>query len=174
MFQEMKAAPIHAFSESQSLADRSETLHSFPFVELRHSLPSYIGLVSPFIDQLMGFIAKFRRADASTFEIELALREALVNAILHGNQEDSHKRVHVKCRCTTNGEVSVTVHDEGRGFDTDAVPDPTSPDNLLRPHGRGIYLMKTLMDEVHFEQSGSIVHMRKRANDGPDATRKPQ
>ena len=74
----------------------------------------------------------------------------------------------------TDGTVSITIEDEGCGFDTDAVPDPTSPDNLLRPRGRGIYLMRSLMDEVDFEQSGSVVHMRKSANGGADATRKPQ
>jgi len=174
MSEEMNASPIHEFGEPQSSTDRSETLYSFPFVELRHSLPSYIDVVSPFVDQLSRFIAKFRATDPSIFEIELALREALVNAIIHGNQEDAHKRVYVKCRCMADGAVSITVEDEGRGFKTDTVPDPTSPGNLLRSHGRGIYLMRTLMDEVGFEESGSVVHMRKRANGGSDATRKPQ
>jgi serine/threonine-protein kinase RsbW len=145
-------------------------LSSFPFVELRDSLPSHVAIVSPFVDQLMRFIARFRGADGNSFEIELALRETLVNAIIHGNQEDPHKRVYVKCRCMRDGEVSITVEDEGHGFEYDAVPDPTSPDNRLRTHGRGIYLLRTLMDEVDFEQGGSVVHMRKRANAGSDTT----
>jgi anti-sigma regulatory factor (Ser/Thr protein kinase) len=63
-----------------------------------------------------------------------------------------------------DGEVSITVRDEGRGFDSNAVPDPTSRENLLFTHGRGIYLMKTLMDEVSFEEGGSVVRMRKNSN----------
>jgi serine/threonine-protein kinase RsbW len=122
----------------------------------------------------MRFVSRFRVADDNNVEIELALSEALVNAIVHGNQQDPCKRVYVNCRCTTDGEVSITVEDEGHGFENDAVPDPTSPENLLRTHGRGIYLIRTLMDEVDFEQGGSVVRMRKRANTGSDTARKPQ
>ena len=152
----------------------SESLGPASFVELRNILPSHIAVVSPLVDQLMRFISRFRVTDENNVEIELALREAPVNAIVHGNQEDPRKRVYLNCRCTTDGEVSITVEDEGNGFDHDGIPDPTSPDNRLRTHGRGIYLIRTLMDEVHFEQGGSVVHMRKRANAGPNTTRKPQ
>jgi serine/threonine-protein kinase RsbW len=161
-------------ADAKVASPASQSFYSCPFVELRNSLPSHVDIVSPFVDQLMHFIARFRGADGNSFEIELALREALVNAIIHGNQEDPHKRVYVKCRCMTDGEVSITVEDEGHGFEYDAVPDPTSPDNRLRTHGRGIYLLRTLMDEVDFEQGGSVVHMRKRATAGSDTTRKPQ
>jgi serine/threonine-protein kinase RsbW len=110
----------------------------------------------------MRFISRFRRADKSNFAIELALREAIANAIVHGNQEDPYKRVYVWCRCTTDGDVWVTVQDEGEGFDVETVPNPTAPENLFRGSGRGIYLMKTLMDQVRFEQRGTAVHLRKR------------
>jgi serine/threonine-protein kinase RsbW len=136
------------------------------FVELRDTLPSHVDLVSPFVDQLMRFISRFRVADENNVDIEVALREALVNAMVHGNQEDAHKRVYVKCRCTADGEVSIRVEDEGHGFNNCDVPDPTSSNNLLSTHGRGIYLMRTLMDEIDFEQGGSVVHMRKRAKSG--------
>jgi serine/threonine-protein kinase RsbW len=161
-------------TEARVTSAASQSLHSAPFVGLRNTLPSDIGIVAPFIDQLMNFISRFRVADDCNFEIELALREALVNAIVHGNQNDPRKRVYVNCRCTTDGEVSITVEDEGDGFEHDAVPDPTSPDHQLRTHGRGIYLIRTLMDEVDFKQGGSIVHMRKRANASTETTRKPQ
>src|SRR5207253_7017267 len=59
-------------------------------------------------------------------------------------------------RCYMDGEVSITVRDEGKGFDSNTVEDPTSHENLLFTHGRGIYLMKTLMDEVLFEENGSV------------------
>ena len=136
---------------------------SVPFVELRQSLPSQVAIISPFVDQLMRFIARFRVGDGSELDIELALREALANAIVHGNQESFRKRVYVTCRCTTDGEVSITVEDEGQGFDSEAALDPTTPENRLLTHGRGIYLIKRSMDEVYFERAGSVVHMQKKA-----------
>jgi serine/threonine-protein kinase RsbW len=186
MFEETNAAQIHCVggpesfaSEAKAITDAeaspaSQTSRPASFVELRNTLPSHVDIISPFVDGLMRFISRFRVADGNNVEIELALREAIANAIVHGNQEDPHKRVYVKCRCTGDGEVSVTVEDEGHGFNHDAVPDPTSPHNRLRTHGRGIYLIRTLMDEVGFEQGGSVVRMRKKANAGSDATRKPQ
>jgi len=152
----------------------SQSFCSAPFVGLRNTLPSDIEVVSPFIDQLMRFISRFRAGDQDNFGIELALREALVNAVVHGNQENLQKRVYVNCRCTALGEVSIRVEDEGDGFESAHIPDPTSPDNRMRTHGRGIFLMRTLMDEVHYEQGGSVVHMRKRANADCDKTGKSQ
>jgi anti-sigma regulatory factor (Ser/Thr protein kinase) len=72
------------------------------------------------------------------------------------------KHVHVSCRCEPD-EVSITVRDEGQGFDINKVPDPTTPENIRSVHGRGIYVMKALMDEVRFEEGGAVVHMRKSA-----------
>jgi serine/threonine-protein kinase RsbW len=154
---------IRDMTHAQDLSLAAPSCRSVPFVAIRQSLPSRISFISPFVHQLMQFISRFRQADENNVEIEVALREALANAIVHGNQEDPGKCVRVKCRCSFDGEVSINIEDEGRGFRNDAVPDPTCPANLLLSHGRGIYLMKTLMDEVNFEQGGSVVHMRKRA-----------
>lgn len=151
-------------SYDTALSHSPQVFRSISFIELRQSLPSQIWIISPFVDQLMPFIARFRSSDGGELNIELALREALANAIVHGNHEDPSKRVYVVCRCATDGEVSITVQDEGDGFDSDAVADPTTPENRLRPHGRGIHLMKTLMDDVQFEQGGAVVHLRKASN----------
>jgi serine/threonine-protein kinase RsbW len=99
----------------------------------------------------------------------MALHEALANAVIHGNGENPCKRVFVRCRCYMDGEVSITVRDEGKGFDTATVLDPTAPENRLLTHGRGIFLMETLMDEVSFEDGGSAVRMRKASNAKPEA-----
>ena len=137
-----------------------------PFVELHQSLPSRVAAIAPLVDRLMRFIklviGKARDSSDSEGDIELALQEALANAVRHGNHENPHKQVHVSCRCSRDGEVSVTVRDEGEGFDSEALPDPTAPQNYLRTHGRGIYLMRALMDEVSFAEGGRVVHMRKR------------
>jgi serine/threonine-protein kinase RsbW len=155
-----------------NISPRLRPSASVPFVELHQSFPSDIQAISPFVDQLMRFIANFRNADSGVSDIQVALQEALANAIVHGNREDPRKRVFVTCRCATNGEVSITVRDEGQGFESDTVPDPTAQENQLRTTGRGIYLMKTLMDEVRFEQHGAVVHMRKNANAASAAERK--
>ena len=120
----------------------------------------------------MTFIRNFRKADGSELEIETAVREAISNAIIHGNHEDPYKRVHVTCRCNSDEEVMITVRDEGPGFRSDAVPDPTAPENRLSTHGRGIYLMRMLMDEVSFVNGGSVVSMRKNSNAGTAAQRR--
>jgi serine/threonine-protein kinase RsbW len=139
-----------------------EQLSSLGLID-RQSFPSQIHAISPCVDQLMYFMAKFRSMDGSETDIEIALVEALENAVVHGNGEDHHKRVYVTCRCTADG-VSITVQDDGQGFDTGTLPDPTAAENRLRTSGRGIYLMKALMDEVRFEKSGAVVHMRKKSN----------
>jgi serine/threonine-protein kinase RsbW len=151
-------------AHTQALNLTPGTFHPAAFVELHQSFPSHIQAISPSVDQVLRFMRNCRKADGSESEIETALREAVTNAVVHGNGEDPRKRVYVDCRCRMDGEVSVTVRDEGQGFDTAAVPDPTASANRLLPHGRGIYLMQSLMDEVSFEEGGTVVHMRKEPN----------
>jgi serine/threonine-protein kinase RsbW len=164
---------IAAMVHTQSLSLLPRNAHFVPFVELRQSLPSKVAAISPFADQLMHFILNCRRADGSEADIEMALHEALANAVVHGNGENSCKHVYVTCRCYMDGEVVITVRDEGRGFDNSAVPDPTFRENLIFTHGRGIYLMKTLMDDVLFEEGGAVVTMRKKSNASSAERRKP-
>ena len=137
-----------------------------PFVEWQHSLSSRVAAISPYVNRLMrfikGFMNKLGAVDESELDIEIAVREALANAVIHGNHEDPYKRIYVTCRCQMDGEVSITVRDEGEGFDGPAVPDPTHPQRRLLSNGRGIYLMRALMDEVSFEEPGNTVHMRKK------------
>jgi len=78
-----------------------------------------------------------------------------------------------RAAATVDGEVSITVRDEGHGFNSETIPDPTSPENRMFTHGRGIYLMKTLMDEVSFEEGGAVVMMRKKSNASSAEQRKP-
>jgi serine/threonine-protein kinase RsbW len=133
-----------------------------PCLELEHSLPSEVAAISPFVDKLMRLIRKCGCADEGESDVEIALREALANAIIHGNHENPGKHVHVRCRCEPS-EISIAVKDEGRGFDVHTIADPTTPENHGSIRGRGIYLMKALMDEVRFEDGGVVVRMRKGA-----------
>jgi serine/threonine-protein kinase RsbW len=131
-----------------------------PCIELERTLPSEVAAISPFVDGVMLLFRKCGCVSESESEVEIALREALANAIIHGNHENPGKHVHVRCRCEPS-EISIAVKDEGRGFDVDKIADPTAPENNGSIHGRGIYLMKALMDEVRFEDGGVAVHMRK-------------
>ena len=142
-----------------------------PCLELERSLPSKVAAISPFVDRLMLLFRKCGCVSQGESEVEIALREALANAIIHGNHENSGKHVHVRCSCEPT-EISIAVKDEGSGFDVDRISDPTAPENTRSAHGRGIYLMKALMDEVRFEEGGVVVHMRK--STGQTASNNPQ
>ena len=157
---------------AQALDPAARTSSSRPAIELHHSLPSQIAAIAPSIDLVMRFVSKFRSPDGSEANIEMALHEALANAVVHGNREDRNKQVHVICRCNIDGEVSVTIRDQGQGFDSRALADPTAPENLFCTHGRGIYLMRALMDEVSFDEGGVVVRMRKDSNADPSTQRR--
>lgn len=84
-------------------------------------------------------------------QIAMISREAAANAVLHGNRSDRSKQVRASFSLTPEA-LSICVADEGSGFDPTAVPDPLSPEGLLKPSGRGIFLMRAIMDEVHFRE----------------------
>src|SRR5579859_54453 len=133
---------------------------SVPWVEVRHSVPSRIEYIAPVVEHLMRAIGT-HRPDDSKLDIEIALQEALANAVIHGNYGDAGKQIDVSCRCGLDGTVDITIRDEGEGFDCRHLPDPTLPENRMSGHGRGIYLMCSLMDEVRYGDGGRTVHMRK-------------
>ncbi len=98
----------------------------------------------------------------------VGLTEALSNAMLYGNNSDPEKRVRVEVTIKLE-EVSVRVTDQGMGFDPAMVPDPTLPDNITKSGGRGIFLMKALMDEVEFNDRGNSVTLVLRFEGGATA-----
>ena len=85
------------------------------------------------------------------FHIAMAAREAAVNAVLHGNDYDPAKRVSASFE-NTGSALVITIADQGKGLDPDSLPDPLAPENLLRGTGRGIFLIRSFMDEVQFRQ----------------------
>jgi serine/threonine-protein kinase RsbW len=98
--------------------------------------------------------------DHDVFSIKLALEEALVNAIKHGNQMDRDKKVHIAYQLFSDG-FYVEITDDGPGFDPSDVPDPTAFENLERPCGRGLMLMRHYMTKVSFSARGNTVAMTK-------------
>jgi serine/threonine-protein kinase RsbW len=110
------------------------------------------------ISSLVGF-----DEDAAHY-LSVAVRESVVNAIKHGNKLDESKRVEVSFTIRPK-QLEMLIHDEGTGFDPDAVPDPLAPENLLKAYGRGIFFMRQFMDEVAYSfpaKGGTLVKMVKR------------
>ena len=101
--------------------------------------------------------------EREVFGIRLAVEEALVNAIKHGNQMDSSRKVRVAFQVSQE-KFEVLIADEGEGFDPCDVPDPTAPENLERPCGRGIMLMRHYMTTVAYNERGNMVSMSKLRN----------
>ena len=122
----------------------------------------FVQMISEYIARTVGL------DDDSVHWVTVAVRESVVNAIKHGNCNDVRKRVHVEFRSLQDREgpgIAILVRDEGCGFDPTTLPDPLAPENLLKTNGRGIFLMRSFMDEMTFErmeQGGMQVRMVKR------------
>ena len=124
-------------------------------------LPADVKTISPVVAWVMRLVGELEYTAGKEFEIEMALREALANAILHGCKADPAKTI----ECFVSGDkdrgILIVVRDPGTGFDINSLPSPTADQNLFSDHGRGIYLINKLMDEVKYERDGSEIHMRK-------------
>ena len=122
---------------------------------------STIEAISPVVDQLMHSLRTSCCPPEQENAVEMALREALANAIVHGNHEDLHKEVRVCCACDPKRGMLIVVKDQGEGFDPSKIPSPLAGRSILAEHGRGIYLINLLMDEVQFRNRGTEICMRK-------------
>jgi serine/threonine-protein kinase RsbW len=116
-------------------------------------------------EEIEQLLHRFQFCDHDIFGIKLALEEALVNAIKHGNQMDRSKKVHIAYHVLPD-RFDVHITDEGRGFDPFDVPDPTIAENLERPSGRGLMLMRYYMNQVTFSAAGNSVRMSKLSRNG--------
>src|SRR5579864_5341750 len=125
------------------------------------TLPADVTAISPVVGWVMRLVGELDYASGKEFEIEMALREALANAILHGCKGDPAKKI--ECSVTGDREegIVIVVRDPGSGFDPKSLPSPTDESNLHSEHGRGILLINKLMDEVKHEQNGTVIRMRK-------------
>ncbi len=124
-------------------------------------MPADVTAISPVVGWIMRLVGELEYSEGKEFEIEMALREALANAVIHGCKADPTKKV----ECTVTGDreqgIQIVVRDPGFGFDHASLPSPTDDANLHSEHGRGILLINALMDEVTHEQNGTVIRMRK-------------
>jgi serine/threonine-protein kinase RsbW len=118
--------------------------------------------VDPVVRSVMKVVRELNCAPGSEDAIELALAEALANAVVHGAKNDSSKIVECDVACDEARGVLIIVRDPGPGFDPGKIADPCHGENIYSNHGRGIYLINQLMDEVQFHKNGTEIHMLKK------------
>jgi serine/threonine-protein kinase RsbW len=154
---EMRSENRTANSQSQFQGKRSRS----SVLEIDSWMPSKIQAISPLVDRLMRLIEGAQCIPGNEFDVELALREALGNAVVHGNLEDPEKKVHIRCRCGPGKGISIIVTDQGKGFDFGRVLANSVTADPAAARGRGIPLIAAYMDDVYFARGGSEVHMSK-------------
>jgi serine/threonine-protein kinase RsbW len=129
-------------------------------------LPTDVGSIGNAVEYVM---QRCRTCDQEARRLDLNFRvgltEALANAMMYGNSHDPSKRVVVEVALQA-GRIQARITDQGKGFDPSAVPDPTSPENLTKPCGRGLFLMRQLLDEVSYNDQGNQVTLVLRLEAG--------
>ena len=136
-------------------------------LELR--IPGAVEEVAPAVERIMARVRGIGCAKDHDFEIEVALLEALGNAVEHGCAGDASKEVEVWVGCHDDCGLVVVVRDPGPGFDPGLLPSPVEGENLFKTHGRGVWLIDQLMDSVHYANGGTELRMHKRPkSDGGD------
>jgi serine/threonine-protein kinase RsbW len=125
-------------------------------------VPGRYEAISPVVDRVLEVVRTMGCAEGKEFHVETALREALANAIHHGCGGDPHKSVQVCVACDEARGMLIVVRDPGPGFDPRRLPSPVQGQNVFSDHGRGIFLINELMDDVRFERGGTEIRMRTR------------
>lgn len=131
-------------------------------LKLKVSLAADKNAIDPVVQGIMEVVRNTRLVSGKEDAIELALSEALANAVVHGAKGDPKKVVECDVAYDENHGMLIVVRDPGKGFDPAGIPNPVVGENIYSNHGRGIFLINQLMDEVQFKNHGTEIHMRKR------------
>lgn len=126
------------------------------------SMTAEVDSISPVVAGVLAMAGQMQCASGKELEVETALREALANAITHGAASDPSKTIQCCVACDEAHGILIIVRDPGSGYDPLNVRSPVIGENLYSNHGRGIFLINQLMDEVHIRRNGSEIVMRKR------------
>jgi len=132
-------------------------------------LPSDLTLMNAVLEYLLDRVAKLGLIKVEQSNLFVALDEAFVNAVKHGNRNDPAKLLRVTAELSAH-EAIFTVEDEGEGFDVNEIPDPCDPANLFKSNGRGVLLIYNIMDEVEYSERGTRLKMVKRPENGAPAS----
>ena len=127
------------------------------------TLPSRIESVEQAAVSIAEILGRSGVNEEVAFGVDMAVREAVTNAVLHGNKQDETKFVHITAKTSPNW-LEISVHDEGEGFNPTVVPNPTDTENILKTSGRGIFFMRTFMNDVEWlirPEGGTTVRMKK-------------
>lgn len=128
---------------------------------LDEDIPGDVNAIGPVVQRVTDLLIERGVARGHEMEIALALQEALANAIRYGAKNDPGKTVHLTLSCGERKGMKIVVRDPGSGFDPASIPSPVTADGLLSDHGRGLHMIKALLDEVKWEKSGTEIHMIK-------------
>jgi serine/threonine-protein kinase RsbW len=131
-------------------------------LRLSAEVPGDRTAITPIVEKIMAIVQDMKCAEGKEHQIELALHEALANAVVHGCKEDPGKSVQVSVGCDEDRGMIIMVRDPGSGFDPGTLPSPLRGERIFFDHGRGVYLINELMDEVRYEKGGTEIWMRKR------------
>lgn len=130
-------------------------------VRVDETVQGDVKAIEPAVTRIMAAASEMPCARGHEFEIETALREALANAVVHGCKGDPARTVGVSAGCDPSRGMIIVVRDPGEGFDPATLPSPLQGERIYESHGRGIYLINRLMDEVRFGRRGTQIWMRK-------------
>lgn len=131
--------------------------------KIEFEFPSAISLMQNILDYLMKRVEKVGVINPESSNLFIALDEAFVNAVKHGNKFDANKIVRVSAEVSPK-EARFTIEDEGEGFDVEAIPDPRNPENLFKASGRGVLFIYNIMDEVKYNERGNRLTMIKKSD----------
>jgi serine/threonine-protein kinase RsbW len=129
-------------------------------LKLQRTLEARIEAIPPFVEDIMKIVEAMECAAGKERIVEMALLEALANAVMHGCQNDPTKKVECCVACDESRGMLLVVRDPGKGFDPASIPSPIVGQNLFSTHGRGIFLINQLMDEVRYEKGGTEIRMK--------------
>ena len=130
-------------------------------VKLDMTFPADVNRLSGVVDGFMAIVKTMQCACGHEHDVELAMREALANAIVHGAGNDPERNIECCVACDDVHGMLVVVRDPGEGFDPQALPSPLIGENVFSEHGRGVYLINQLMDQVEYKRGGTEIRMRK-------------